>query len=180
MRGAGLCPRAAEAGNRARSVLRTQESAASCLGLKHGDAPIWPAVRALDAALGRGPRGADLLVPVQLHWTRLFTAATTKRNCLTAGDPFSAGGLMWRPDWGFARRRTRRRHRDRGRASSTVRGALRCERPQRRGASGWEVMRRTTSCDGSRPSRSARVVLRRAGAAHPASDPWRGHSGLGP
>jgi ComF family protein len=77
------------------------------LALKHGDRThlasalgIW-----MRRAGGEVLDGADLLVPVPLHWTRLF-ARRYNQAALLAHAIHDAGGPPVAPDWLVRRRRT--------------------------------------------------------------------------
>jgi ComF family protein len=94
--------------DRARAVLRyDRHSRALVLSLKHGDRTH------LARSLGRWMRragnevldGADLLVPVPLHWTRLY-ARRYNQAALLAHAIHAAGGPPVAPDWLIRRRRT--------------------------------------------------------------------------
>jgi ComF family protein len=94
--------------DRARAVMRyDKHSRALVLSLKHGDRTH------LARSLGRWMRragaemldGADLLVPVPLHWSRLF-ARRYNQAALLAHAIHAVGGPPVAPDWLVRRRRT--------------------------------------------------------------------------
>jgi ComF family protein len=94
--------------NRARAVLRyDKDSRDLVLSLKHGDRTH------LARSLGRWMRraggdvldGAELIVPVPLHWTRLF-ARRYNQAALLAYAIRAAGGPPVAPDWLVRRRNT--------------------------------------------------------------------------
>src|ERR1700674_972378 len=103
----GACARERRSWDRARAVLRyDKNSRRLVLGLKHGDRTH------IAAAFGRWMHragrevlaGADLLVPVPLHWTRLFQRRYNQA-ALLAQAIRSAGGPDVAPDWLVRRRR---------------------------------------------------------------------------
>ncbi len=102
------CAGAPPSWDRARAVLRyDRHSRPLVLSLKHGDRTH------LAGALGRWMRraggeildGADLILPVPLHWTRLF-ARRYNQAALLAHAIRAAGGPPVAPDWLVRRRRT--------------------------------------------------------------------------
>src|ERR1700738_2689955 len=104
----GACARERRSWDRARAVLRyDKNSLRLVLGLKHGDRTH------LAGAFGRWMHragrevlaGADLLVPVPLHWTRLFQRRYNQA-ALLAQAVRSAGGPEVAADWLVRRRRT--------------------------------------------------------------------------
>jgi len=104
----GACARERHSWDRARAVLRyDKNSRRLVLGLKHGDRTH------LVPAFGRWMRragseilsGADLLVPVPLHWTRLFQRRYNQAALLAQAIRF-AGGPPVAADWLVRRRRT--------------------------------------------------------------------------
>jgi ComF family protein len=104
----GRCAQSRPHWDCARAVLRyDKHSRRLVLGLKHGDRTH------LAGALGKWMRrageepleGADLLVPVPLHWTRLF-ARRFNQSALLAHAIRAAGGPPVAPDWLVRRRRT--------------------------------------------------------------------------
>ena len=104
----GACARERRSWDRARAVLRyDKNSRRLVLGLKHGDRTH------LAGAFGRWMHragkevlaGADLLVPVPLHWTRLFQRRYNQA-ALLAQAVRAAGGPEVAADWLVRRRRT--------------------------------------------------------------------------
>ena len=104
----GECARERPAWDRARAVLRyDKNSRRLVLSLKHGDRTH------MAGAFGRWMRragaevldGADLIVPVPLHWTRLFQRRFNQ-SALLAHAIRKAGGPPVAPDWLVRRRRT--------------------------------------------------------------------------
>src|SRR5713101_6067859 len=104
----GACARERPIWDHARSVLRyDKNSRRLVLGLKHGDHTH------VAAAFGRWMHrtgsevlaGADLLVPVPLHWTRLFLRRYNQA-ALLAQAVRAAGGPDIAADWLVRRRRT--------------------------------------------------------------------------
>jgi ComF family protein len=102
------CARARHSWDRARAVLRyDKDSRGLVLALKHADATH------LAGAFGRWMQRAgadllaqaDLLVPVPLHWTRLFRRRYNQA-ALLAWAVRAAGGPPVAPDWLVRRRRT--------------------------------------------------------------------------
>ena len=102
------CARDQPSWDRARAVMRyDKNSRRLVLMLKHGDQTH------LAPAFGRWMRragaelldGADLVVPVPLHWTRLF-ARRYNQAALLAKAVRAAGGPPVGPDWLVRRRRT--------------------------------------------------------------------------
>jgi len=102
------CARQRWTWDRARAVLRyDRNSRHLVLGLKHGDRTH------VAGAFGRWMHragtdvlaGADLLVPVPLHWTRLFQRRYNQA-ALLAQAIRSAGGPQVAADWLVRRRRT--------------------------------------------------------------------------
>jgi ComF family protein len=93
---------------RARAVMRYDEASRPLvLAFKHGDrlhlAPAFGTwMRRAGAEL---LAGADLLVPVPLHWTRLF-ARRYNQSAVLAHALHAAGGPPVAPDWLLRRRRT--------------------------------------------------------------------------
>jgi ComF family protein len=104
----GACARERHNWDRARAVLRyDKNSRRLVLGLKHGDRThIAPALgRWMQRAGSEILTGADLLVPVPLHWTRLFRRRYNQA-ALLAQAIHSTGGPPVAPDWLVRRRRT--------------------------------------------------------------------------
>lgn len=102
------CARERASWDRARAVLRyDKHSRHLVLALKHGDRTH------VAGALGGWMRrtggeildSADLLLPVPLHWTRLF-ARRYNQAALLAHAIHAAGGPPVAPDWLVRRRRT--------------------------------------------------------------------------
>jgi ComF family protein len=102
------CARQQPSWDRARAVLRyDRHSRRLVLMLKHGDQTH------LAGAFGRWMyragaevlAGADLLMPVPLHWTRLF-GRRFNQAALLARAIYSAGGPSVAADWLVRRRRT--------------------------------------------------------------------------
>jgi ComF family protein len=104
----GACAASPPHWDRARAVLRyDRHSRSLVLSLKHGDRTHL--ARSLGLWMRRAGRevldGADLLVPVPLHWTRLF-ARRYNQAALLAHAIHAAGGPPVAPDWLVRRRRT--------------------------------------------------------------------------
>ena len=104
----GDCAREQRSWDRARAVLRYDKSSRTLvLGLKHGDRTH--AAEALGGwmyrAGGEVLATADLLVPVPLHWTRLFQRRYNQA-ALLAHVIHAAGGPEVAADWLVRRRRT--------------------------------------------------------------------------
>ena len=102
------CAREHNSWDRARAVLRyDRHSRQLVLALKHGDRTHL--ARALGGWMQRAGgellEGADLLVPVPLHWSRLF-ARRFNQAALLAYAVHAAGGPSVAPDWLVRRRRT--------------------------------------------------------------------------
>lgn len=104
----GDCARGRRAWDRARSVLRyDKNSRRLVLALKHGDHTHMASAfgRWMHRAGGEVLAGVDLLVPVPLHWTRLFQRRYNQA-ALLAQAVHSAGGPRVAADWLVRRRRT--------------------------------------------------------------------------
>jgi ComF family protein len=104
----GACASERRSWDRARAVLRyDKHSRHLVLGLKHGDRTH--VARAFGRWMLRAGSevllGADLLVPVPLHWTRLFQRRYNQA-ALLAQAIRSAGGPEVAADWLVRRRRT--------------------------------------------------------------------------
>jgi ComF family protein len=152
--------------DRARAVFRYDEqSRGLVLSFKHGDrthsAPAYGRwMRRVGAEL---LHDADLLVPVPLHWSRLF-ARRYNQSALLAHAIHAAGGPEVAPDWLIRHRRTP----SQGRRNATARAEnVRAAFALRRGRS--VAGRRVVLIDdvfttGATIDECARV-LRRAGAA---------------
>jgi len=101
------CARGGAHWQRARAVMRYDKySRQLVLGLKYDRTDL---ARALGGWMRRAGReildGADLIVPVPLHWTRLFARRYNQANLL-AHAIHVAGGPPVAPDWLVRRRRT--------------------------------------------------------------------------
>ena len=101
------CARGHKSWQRARAVLRYDKSSRLLvLGLKHDRTDL---ARALGQWMRRAGAdmlaGADFLVPVPLHWTRLL-ARRYNQAALLAHAIHRAGGPPVAPDWLVRRRRT--------------------------------------------------------------------------
>lgn len=104
----GDCARQRPRWDRARAVFRyDKNSRRLVLGLKHGDQTHM--ARAFGRWMHRAGaeilEGADLLIPVPLHWTRLF-ARRYNQAVLLAQAIHAAGGPPVAADWLVRRRRT--------------------------------------------------------------------------
>src|SRR5712692_1376968 len=102
------CARGRASWDRARAVLRyDRHSRRLVLALKHGDRTHL--ARALGGWMCRAGGEildeVDLLVPVPLHWTRLFARRYNQAGLL-AHAIHAAGGPPVAPDWLIRRRRT--------------------------------------------------------------------------
>src|SRR6266702_5729109 len=160
------CARERASWDRARAVLRyDKHSRRLVLALKHGDRTH------LAGALGGWMRRAggevldrvDFIMPVPLHWTRLFARRYNQAGLL-AHAIHAAGGPPVAPDWLMRRRRTPSQGRlgAAGRARN-VRGAF-ALRPGRGVAGRRLVLVDDVFTTGATVLECARV-LRRAGAA---------------
>jgi ComF family protein len=104
----GACAGQTLSWQRARSVLRyDRHSRQLVLMLKHGDQTHLAGAfgKWMYRAGGEVLSGADLLVPVPLHWTRLFTRRFNQA-ALLAQAIHAAGGPPVGADWLVRRRRT--------------------------------------------------------------------------
>jgi ComF family protein len=102
------CARDRPSWDRARAVLRyDKHSRRLVLALKHGDHTHL--ARALGGWMRRAGAevldGADLILPVPLHWTRLFARRYNQAGLLAQAIR-AAGGPPVAPDWLVRRRRT--------------------------------------------------------------------------
>jgi ComF family protein len=159
------CARETRSWDRARAVLRYDKNSRHLvLALKHGDRTH------LARAFGRWMHrvgaevlnGADLLVPVPLHWTRLFQRRYNQA-ALLAQAISSAGGPPVAVDWLVRRRRTPPQGRLGPEARSrNVRAAF-AMRPGRSVAGKRVVIVDDVMTSGATLEECARV-LRRAGA----------------
>ena len=106
----GACARQLPPFDRARSVMRYDEASRDLvLGFKHADrlhtAPAFG--RWMARAGGELLQDADLLMPVPLHWTRLFKRRYNQAALLAQAVRNAAGGRpAVAPDWMVRRRRT--------------------------------------------------------------------------
>lgn len=104
----GDCARERWSWDRARAVLRYDKNSRHLvLGLKHGDRTHAAGAfgRWMQGAGSEVLAGADLLVPVPLHWTRLFQRRYNQA-ALLAQAIRSAGGPDVAADWLVRRRKT--------------------------------------------------------------------------
>jgi len=104
----GACAGGRRSWDRARAVLRyDKHSRHLVLGLKHGDRTHLAGAfgRWMHRAGGDLLFGTDLLVPVPLHWTRLFQRRYNQSTLLSLAIR-SAGGPEVAADWLVRRRRT--------------------------------------------------------------------------
>jgi len=104
----GGCVRSAPPFTRARAVMRYDDASRKLvLGFKHGDrlhfAPAFG--QWLKRAGAELLADADLIVPVPLHWTRLF-ARRYNQAAVLAHALKAAGGPPVAPDWLIRKRRT--------------------------------------------------------------------------
>jgi ComF family protein len=161
------CARQQPSWDRARSVLRyDRHSRRLVLMLKHGDQTH------LAGAFGRWMHrtgtevlaGADLLIPVPLHWTRLF-ARRFNQAALLAKVIQRAGGPPLAADWLIRRRRTPSQGTlgPLGRARN-VRGAFALRRG--RDVKGKRVVLIDDVLTTGATAEECARVLRRAGAAY--------------
>jgi ComF family protein len=151
--------------DQARAVLRYDKSSRRLvLGLKHGDHTHLAA--AFGQWMHRAGRevlaGADLLVPVPLHWTRLFQRRYNQA-ALLAQAVRAAGGPDVAADWLVRRRRTPSQgHLGPAARERNVRGAF-AMRPRRSFAGKRVVIVDDVMTTGATVEECARV-LKRAGA----------------
>jgi ComF family protein len=104
----GACARERPSWDRARAVLRyDKNSRRLVLALKHGDHTHMAGAfgRWMHRAGGEALADADLLIPVPLHWTRLFQRRYNQ-SALLAHAIHRAGGPDVAADWLVRRRRT--------------------------------------------------------------------------
>jgi ComF family protein len=112
----GSCARVPPAWDQARAVLRYDKSSRGLvLGLKHGDRTHAAAAfgRWMHHAGGEVLAGVDLLVPVPLHWTRLWqrrfnqsaalAQAISRQSGVPAADHLLARARATPPQFGLAR-----------------------------------------------------------------------------
>jgi ComF family protein len=102
------CARRPASWDRARAVLRyDRHSRRLVLMLKHGDQTHLAGAfgRWMHRAGGEVLAGAELLMPVPLHWTRLF-GRRFNQAALLAQAIYGAGGPRVAADWLVRRRRT--------------------------------------------------------------------------
>jgi ComF family protein len=162
----GACLRERPHYDRARAVFRYDEASRGLvLAFKHGDrthsAPAYGRwMQRIGAEL---LAGADLLVPVPLHWTRLF-ARRYNQSAMLAHAIHEAGGPEVAPDWLVRHRRTPSQgHRNATARAENVRAAFALRRG-RSVAGRHLVLIDDVFTTGATIDECARV-LRRAGAA---------------
>jgi ComF family protein len=160
------CARERRAWDRARAVLRyDKNSRRLILGLKHADHTHVAGAfgRWMHRAGGEVLDGADLVVPVPLHWTRL-AQRRYNQAALLAHAIHAAGGPPVAADWLVRRRRTPSQgHLGPVARERNVRGALGM-RPGRDIAGKRVVVVDDVMTTGATVDECARV-LKRAGAA---------------
>lgn len=162
----GACLAEPPAYSRARAVFRYDDASRGLvLAFKHGDkthsAPAYG--RWMSRAGAELMEEADLLVPVPLHWTRLF-ARRYNQAALLAHAIRTAGGPPVAPDWLQRRRRTPSQgHRNAAGRADNVRGAF-ALRPGRSVVGRRLVLIDDVFTTGATVGECARI-LRRAGAA---------------
>jgi ComF family protein len=162
----GACLADPPAYDRARAVFRYDErSRGLVLGLKHSDRTHGAAAYGgwMRRAAPELFAGADLLLPVPLHWTRLFLRRYNQA-ALLAHAIRAAGGPPVAPDWLVRRRRTPSQgRRNRSQRADNVRGAF-ALRPGREVAGRHVILIDDVFTTGATVAECAKV-LRRAGAA---------------
>src|SRR5205085_79571 len=101
------CARGRASWDRARAVMRyDKQSRRLVLGLKYDRTDLANALGGwMCRAAGEILDGADLIVPVPLHWTRLLSRCYNQAGLL-AHAIHAAGGPPVAPDWLVRRRRT--------------------------------------------------------------------------
>ena len=173
MRSAATAPGERPSWDRARAVLRyDKHSRRLVLALKHGDQTHLAGAfgRWMQRAGGEVLAGADLLVPVPLHWTRLFRRRYNQA-ALLAQAIHAAGGPPVAADWLVRRRRTPSQgHLGPVARARNVRGAFACAAG--RSVAGKRVVLDRRRADHRRDGRGMRPraaprrrrVRRRAGA----------------
>ena len=105
----GDCARQQPSWDKARAVLRyDRHSRRLVLMLKHGDQTHLAGAfgRWMHRAGGEVLAGADLLMPVPLHWTRLLARRFNQSALLAQAIRAAAGGPPIAADWLIRRRRT--------------------------------------------------------------------------
>jgi ComF family protein len=159
------CARETRSWDRARAVLRYDKNSRHLvLALKHGDRTHLAGAfgRWMHRVGGEVLSGSDLLIPVPLHWTRLFQRRYNQA-ALLAHAISSAGGPPVAVDWLIRRRRTP----PQGRLGAAARGrnvqAAFAMRPGRSVAGKRVVIVDDVMTSGATLEECARV-LRRAGA----------------
>jgi ComF family protein len=162
----GVCTQQRQSWDRARAILRyDKNSRRLVLGLKHGDRTHLAAAfgRWMQRAGSEVLADADLLVPVPLHWTRLFQRRYNQA-ALLAQAIRSSGGPPVAADWLVRRRRTPAQgHLGPAARERNVRGAF-AIRPGRSFSGKRVVIIDDVLTTGATVEECARV-LKRAGAA---------------
>jgi ComF family protein len=163
----GDCARQRPSWERARSVLRDDKNSRRLvLMLKHGDQTHLAGAfgRWMHRAGSEVLAGADLLVPVPLHWTRLFTRRFNQ-SALLAQAIHTAGGPPVGADWLVRRRRTPSQGTLGPLARArNVRGAFAVKRG--RDVKGKRIVLIDDVLTTGATAEECARVLRRAGAAH--------------